>query len=153
MPPHHHPHLRQHRHPRTSLRVLSQLHHLLPGLQKGHHQYQYLPPARRVNASYDRRAGMRATNAVAPARVTTRRRNTRRRRCASQIWAAWTHAWRKCSSSWQCLSRTLKSTSIPACSLLVACYCMDLPAVARPCLQTRLVGCALFGHLHSSRAN
>jgi hypothetical protein len=97
---------------------------------------------------------MRATNAVAPApaQVTRRRTSTHRQRCASQIWAAWTHAWRKCSRSWQCLLHTLRSTSIPACSLLVACYCMDLPAVARLCLRTRLVGCAPLysGILHSS---
>ena len=68
---------------------------------------------------------------------TTRRRNTRRRRCASQTWAAWTHAWRKCSSLWQCLLHTLRSTSIPACSLLVAYYYMDFLAVARLCLRTR----------------
>jgi hypothetical protein len=66
---------------------------------------------------------------------TSKEYSTRRQRCA-QFWAAWTHAWRKCSSSWQCLLHTPRSTSIPAC------YNIDLPAAARLCLRTLLAGCA-----------
>jgi ATP-dependent 26S proteasome regulatory subunit len=69
--PHLHlPHLCQHHHPRTNLRVQrpNQFRLLFSELQAGN-QY-HLPLARRVNASYDQRAAMKATNTVAPPRST-----------------------------------------------------------------------------------